>query len=189
MTVVAVKMRAAAPVAFVSILPATLMIITPIAVAPATRPIFGRAAGIAVVEMLMPPFVVAAILDAAAVVRTGPIEGSFTIEIVTAAAGAQHASRACVGVEPNDTPVRRHPFQAIVHLTVGTLEWTFGIVESARMSAANLRKNAIQWQQLRVENVALPPVVVVLRVGGGDGERSEKEAESPYEHAVTHGRF
>src|SRR5579872_5382750 len=73
--------------------------------------------------------------------RWGPL---MRIKTVAAWRCAQHPATAGIGVVPDDASVRRHPFQVIVRVTLGTIGRTFGIVEIAGMGAADAGQKAIQ---------------------------------------------
>jgi hypothetical protein len=64
--------------------------------------------------------------------------------VISAADESQHASAMGIGIEPDDPPIRCHPFDAIARLTVGTWERSLRIVKRSRRVAADFRQNAVE---------------------------------------------
>src|SRR5579872_1607824 len=124
------------------------------------------------------------------VVRNLALLWTVEVKIVPPTALAENAAVACVRVEPDNAPLGRHPLQPVVDLTVGTLKRTFGVIETARVTAANLRKDMVERKHgATVVVIPALPLVVKLRLGGSGREHCANQPEGPYEHGGTHRVF
>jgi hypothetical protein len=130
---------------------------------------------IAVSSSVIAPITVRAVVAAALVIEMTP------------ATFAEHSARARVRIEPDDPSVGRHPFQPIMKLTIATHEWTFGVVEPARMRSSNLRKQPVERQRASGAGPILrAPIVVILRLSGSKRQRHNQGDQRAKEHASTH---
>jgi hypothetical protein len=164
--------------------------VPPLVVSASAKPFSPWPAQFAIFETISAALVLMLAFDHSALVWSSAIGRTVAFERTPATSGAENMSGAGIGIEPQNTSFRRHPLQPVVHLAVGSLKWTFGIVETSRVAAPHLRENSIKRLHLaRIEIVALVPVVIKLRASGGDCERKANQAEGPCERAGTHGAF